>query len=214
MFINPDQTTSTARLFDILALGERLAEEGANRQVRLTSRPDMQRFFRQQAAQERLHRIVFENASAFLAPRGNAHMHRFESFVQFERLMQSACKRQDLPETLLAQQVVLEGLGDVVLERIDEGMTERGMSFSALRRALRRQEHAHHEFGIRKLEELRQFGEIDEGALRNKAAEYLAITDRALEQLTDLFACFDEDPAMYRGQLRETIPHWLRPAHL
>ncbi|MCI0400394.1 MAG: hypothetical protein L0Z68_03715 [Gammaproteobacteria bacterium] len=212
MFIKPVETASIARLFEIIGIGERLAEEGARRQLALTDRPDMQRFFRQQAAQERFHRVVFEKAVAFIAPRGYSRLREFQPLAHFQRLVEDACERRDLAETLFAQQIVLEGFGEVVFERIDVGMTERGFGLETLRRALRRQEHAHHQFGLRKLHELRQLGYIDVEALKCRAVEYVAVTDQALEQLADLFTCFGEDPAMYRDRLHEGIPHWLRPA--
>lgn len=50
-----------------------------------------------------------------------------------------------------AQQIILEGLGVVVFNRIGNGMTERGVGFTRLRQMLTRQAHAHHTFGLRTL---------------------------------------------------------------
>ncbi|MGQ0657481.1 MAG: hypothetical protein ACT4NU_05205 [Chromatiales bacterium] len=211
MLIGADRNTSTARLFAVLALGERLAEEGARQQLALTGRSDMQRFLRRQAVQERLHRVVFEKAAAAIAPRGGGASRAYQPFAAFARLLEDAWQRRDLAETLLAQQVILEGLGDMVLECLDAGMTARGFGLQALRRTLRRQEHAHHQFGLRRLDELRGRGYIDMNVLRRRTCDYLDACDQALEQLADLFARFDEDAGTYRRRLHDAVPQWLQP---
>ncbi len=210
MLIGVNPNAGAARLFALLACGEHLAEQGACRQIALTDVPQLRRFFRRQARQERMHRIMFERAAAALAPRA---LPRFEvdALAEFVLLLEDAFERRDFPETLLAQQVVLEGLGEVVLEAVDAGMTARRCGLEHLRRLVRAQERAHHAFGMRALNSLHDSGRVDVCALADKCAKYLAAAEQTLARIEDLFAWFDEDPAQYRRRLHEAVPAWLQP---
>ena len=140
---------------------------------------------------------------------GSPLEHLAAAAVRYRALLDDAIRRRDILETLLAQQVILEGLGDVVLDRISAGMTERGMGFARLRRTLLNQEHAHHIFGLRRLEQLIDTGRASAASLRERGKEYLALTDTILAVHGDLFEAFDEDPIAYASAARRHMPGWL-----
>ena len=203
------QHTQIARLFSFLVIAERLAHDCALAQAAIAPNAGMRRFLLAQARQEAFHARVFQGAISWLAPRGISSAPSFLPMTRYRALLEDAIRRRDFPETLLAQQVILEGLGDVVLDRISAGMTERGMGFARLRRTLLNQEHAHHIFGLRRLEQLIDTGRASAASLRERGKEYLALTDTILSVHGDLFEAFDEDPIAYASAVRRHMPSWL-----
>ena len=203
------QHTQIARLFSFLVVAERLAHDCALAQAAIAPDPSMHRFLLAQARQEAFHARVFQGAVNCLAPRGVSSDPSLLPMSRYRALLEDAIRRRDIPETLLAQQVILEGLGDVVLDRINAGMTERGMGFARLRRTLLNQEHAHHIFGLRQLEGLINTGRASAATLRDRGKEYLALTDAILAAQGDLFDSFGEDPIAYASAVRRRLPSWL-----
>lgn len=203
------QRAQIARLFSFLVIAERLAHDCALAQAGIAPDASMRRFLLAQARQEAFHAQVFQGAVRCLAPRGISSGPSLLPMTRYRALLEDAIRRRDIPETLLAQQVILEGLGDVVLDRIDAGMTDRGMGFARLRRTLLNQEHAHHIFGLRRLERLINTGRASAATLRERGKEYLALTDEILAVQGDLFEIFDEDPTAYASAVRAHLPIWL-----
>ena len=205
----PTQRVEIARLFGFLVIAERLAHDCALAQAAIAPDSSMRRFLLAQARQEAFHARIFQGAVSCLAPRGISSGPSLLPMTRYRALLEDAIRRRDIPETLLAQQVILEGLGDVVLDRINAGMTERGMGFARLRRTLLNQEHAHHIFGLRQLEQLINTGRASAATLRDRGKEYLALTDAILAVQGDLFESFDEDPIAYASAVRRHLPSWL-----
>ena len=203
------QHTQIARLFSFLVAAERLAHDCALAQAAIAPDSGAHRFLLAQARQEAFHARVFQGAISWLAPRGINSDRSLLPMTRYRALLEDAIRRRDFPETLLAQQVILEGLGDVVLDRISAGMTERGMGFTRLRRTLLNQEHAHHIFGLRRLEQLINTGRASAATLRERGKEYLALTDAILAVQGDLFETFNEDPTAYASAARHHLPSWL-----
>ena len=124
-------------------------------------------------------------------------------------MLNDALTRQDLFETFLAEQVILEGLGEAILTRIEEGLAKRAAPFGRLRRMLLQQEEAHHGFGRRMLERAMAEGRIDTETLRRRAQDYLALTDRMVLTLSDLFESIAEDSTTWAQDVRKFLPEWL-----
>ena len=134
--------------------------------------------------------------------------------VDYGRLVEHAIDHAKLDETILAQQLILEGLGDVVLDRINFGIDQRQLGFERVRQIMLGQEHAHHSFGHRWAKEVaRNRPELIDG-LRERAIPYLELMDRCLNSLGGLFEAFDEDEAAYRARLRQSLPVWIQAAHV
>lgn len=210
MRLRPNEPQQIARLFGFLLLGERLAGDMAARQTTLAPAPKLGRFLQTQARQEIFHAVVFQGAIHWLAPRG-VRTPRHPSMERYRGLMESALARGDLAESLLALQVLLEAMGDVVLEAIDAGIERRGLGFKRLRRMLRQQEQMHHAFGVHQLDSLVSTSDAHRVQLQGQARNYLEVIDVMFAELEGLFLDFDEDPSDYRRAFRRRLPVWLVP---
>jgi hypothetical protein len=209
MLIHPSEKIPIARLLTFLEHGECLANECAKAQAALASDVGSRRFLLSQARQEAVHALVFQGAIAWLAPRHLGDAPFLPALEEYRKMLDDAMARQDLLETFLAEQVILEGLGEAILTRIEEGLLKRAAPFSRLRRMLLRQEEAHHGFGRRMLEQAMAEGRIDAERLRRRAQDYLALTDRMVLTLSDLFESIAEDPTAWAHDVRKFLPPWL-----
>jgi hypothetical protein len=209
MLVRPDEKTPIARLLMFLEQGERVANECAKAQAALAPDSGSRSFLLSQARQEAAHALVFQGAIAWLAPRHLGNAPFLPALKEYRKLLDDALVRKDLLETFLAEQVILEGLGEAILTRIEEGLTKRAAPFGRLRRRLLQQEEAHHGFGRRMLERAMAEGRIDAETLRCRALDYLALTDRMVLTLSDLFESIAEDPTAWAQDVRKFLPPWL-----
>jgi hypothetical protein len=169
----------------------------------------MQRFLLSQARQEAAHAWVFQGAIAWLAPKHLGDSPCLPALEQYRTLLEDALQRRDFPETLMAEQIILEGLGEAILARIEEGLAKRSAPFGHLRRVLLHQEEAHHDFGRRMLDRAFAAGATSPEYLQGRAQEYLALTDCMVSTLGDLFESIDEDPQLYMERAKSYLPEWL-----
>ncbi len=213
MLVHPDEKVSIARLLTFLEHGERLANECAKAQAALAPDAEARRFLLSQARQEAAHAVVFQGAIAWLAPRHLGDAPFLPALEEYRRLLGDALARRDLLETVLAEQVILEGLGKAILTRIEEGLVKRAAPFGRLRRVLLQQEEAHHEFGRHTLERAMAEGQVNVGKLYRRAQDYLSLTDQMVLTLSDLFESIAEDPTAWAQDVRKFLPEWLtRPS--
>jgi 1,2-phenylacetyl-CoA epoxidase catalytic subunit len=208
MLVRPDERVPIARLLTFLEHGERLAHDCASAQAALAPEKQ-QRFLASQARQEAGHAWVFQGAIAWLAPKHLGDSPFLPALERYRTLLDAALQRGDFAETLMAEQIILEGLGEAILARIEEGLAKRTAPFGRLRRILLRQEEAHHNFGRRMLERMFAAGQTSPEALQAKAWEYLALTDRMVSTLGDLFESIDENPRLYLARAKGYLPEWL-----
>ena len=209
MLVRHDEKVPIARLLTFLEHGERVAHACAKVQATLAPDPGSQRFLLRQARQEAAHALVFQGAIAWLAPRRLGDAPFLPSLEDYRAILDEALTRHDLLETFLAEQVILEGLGEAILTRIEEGLVKRAAPFGRLRRMLLQQEEAHHGFGRRMLERAITEGRIDAETLRRRAQDYLALTDQMVLTLSDLFESIAEDPTAWAKDVRKFLPEWL-----
>ncbi|ALA57447.1 hypothetical protein [Nitrospira moscoviensis] len=209
MLIRPDEQVPIARLLTFLEYGERLAHDCAAKQAALVDEAGAARFLNGQARQERLHACVFQGAIAWLAPRHLGAAPFLPALEEYRRKLDDRLSRRDLYETFLAEQIILEGLGEAILHRIEAGLVKRGAPFGRLRRVLLHQEEAHHAFGLRMIERGVAAGRADRDRLRHAAQEYLDLTHRMVLTLADLFSSIHEDPAAWAGDVNTYVPAWL-----
>jgi len=208
MFVRPDEKVPIARLLTFLEHGERMAHDCAKAQAALSEEAGARRFLLNQAKQEAMHAVVFQGAIAWLAPKHLRDAPFLPALEEYRTLLADALARHDLLETFLAEQVVLEGLGEVVLTRIEQGLVKRAAPFGRLRRILLRQEEAHHGFGRRQLERAIERDETDRATLRQRAQRYLVLTDAMVFTLCDLFDSIDEDADAWATDVRTFLPDW------
>ena len=209
MLVRPDEQIPIAHLLTFLEHGERMACDCAKAQAAIASEQGVQRFLQSQARQEAMHALVFQGAIAWLAPRHLGDAPFLPALEEYRRILNGALDRRDLLESFLAEQVVLEGLGEAILARIEEGLVKRQAPFGRLRRLLLHQEEAHHLFGRRMLERAMADGRIDAATLRRRGAHYLALTGQMLLTLSNLFESITEDPMAWANDVRKFLPEWL-----
>ena len=151
MLVLTNERVPIARLLKFMELGEQLAHDCAEAQAQMVSKRSMQVFLRGQARQERAHAVAFQGAILWLAPRHLGSSPFLAPLQRYRELIQGAMVRGDFLETVLAEQIILEGLGEVILNRMEQGLVKRNAPFRTLRRILLQQEEAHHGFGVRTL---------------------------------------------------------------
>lgn len=209
MLVRPDEQVPIARLLTFLEHGERMARDCAKAQAALAPERSMQKFLQSQARQEAMHALVFQSAIAWLAPRHLGDTPFLSALEEYRTILNEALARRELIETFLAEQVILEGLGEAILARIEGGLIRRHAPCERLRRMLLHQEEAHHGFGRRMLERAMADGRTDATTLQHKAQDYLALTDQMVLTLTDLFESIAEDPTAWAHDVRKFLPDWL-----
>ncbi len=208
MLVGHDDRVPIARLLSFLEHGERMAHDCAKAQAALSEDSGARRFLLSQARQEVMHARVFQGAIVWLAPKHLCDTPFLPALEEYRKSLDDALARRDLMETFLAEQVVLEGLGEAVLTRIEQGLVKRAAPFGRLRRILLRQEEAHHGFGRRQLEQAVKRGETDPETLRRQADRYLALADAMVFTLCDLFDSIDEDADAWVADVRTFLPDW------
>lgn len=209
MLVRPDELVPLARLLQFLEHGERLAHDCARAQAALAPDAGARRFLAGQARQEALHAAVFQGAVTWLAPRHLGACPVLPPLERYRALIEEAIGERRFAETLLAEQIILEGLGEAILKRLEAGLVKRKAGFGCLRRILLHQEEAHHAFGERALERAIAAGQASPEVLKERAQEYLAVADEMVMVLGDLFASIDEDADAYIKDARSSLPSWL-----
>lgn len=210
MFIKKDEHTQAARLFSFLALGEEIAHHCAKQQARQSDNRAMQRFLKSQARQEKNHQIMFKYGELLLTPKGSPCEPAVQPLQEYKHLLNEAIEKNDFAETLLGQQVILEGLGEVVLKNIDFGMSNRNFGYKKIRHLILTQEQAHHDFGIRKLNHAVQNDLEEQTRLSARAQDYLHLIEKMLDNLYSLFEHFNYDASSYNHQVKDALPSWVK----
>ena len=196
-----------ARLFNVLWHGERMACAIAMRQARVCREPKARRFFALQATQEALHATVFHAAATLLAPRGRLlRTPAIAALDDYRRRLDDDLAAGDLTGSVVGLQVVLEGLGDVVLKRLNPELNRHGARFAPWQKLLLAQEDIHHAFGCRWVS--RSCGAALP-ALAASARDYLSLGTRLLAASEELFGYGLSTAASYDAQLRATLPEAL-----
>jgi hypothetical protein len=210
VLVSPDEKVPIARLLMFLEQGERMAHDCAKAQAALATDSEARGFLCSQARQEAAHALIFQGAIAWLAPKNLGGSPFLPSMEAYRTLLQDGLIRKDLVESFLGEQVILEGLGEAILTRIEQGLAKRGAPFGQLRRVLLQQEETHHGFGRRQLERAIARGEADVPSLQRRARPYLALTDAIILTLSELFDAIREDASAWAADVRKFLPEWLK----
>lgn len=209
MLVRPDERAPVARLLRFLQHGEMLARDCAQAQAALAPDEPSRRFLLRQSRQEAFHAVVFQGAIAWLAPRHLRGCPLLPPLERYRDLIEDAIGRRDFAETLLAEQVILEGLGEAILARIEAGLAKREAPLGRLRQVLLLQEEAHHGFGRRTLDRMVADGRVSRDVLSERGLEYARLAQMMVESLADLFASVDEDAAAWAADAASYLPDWL-----
>ena len=209
MLIKSGEHAHLAQLLTFMVLGENLAHDCARAQIALTREQKMQTFLAGQSRQEGYHAFVFQGAIHWLSPRFKHPSPISSHMKEYRDLLEAAIHRKDFAETLLAEQIILEGLGEAILKRIDAGLLKRGAPFARLRRKLIHQEEAHYQFGLRALSKILEREQETTHTLRNRTQKYLPLAKTLLFSVQDAFYAIDEDPQDYWDDFYLNLPSWL-----
>ena len=209
MLILPGERVPIARMLVFLEYGERMAHACARSQAALAPDSKIRRFVTTQARQEAMHAVIFRGAIGWLAPRHLGDAPFLPALEEYRRLLTEALERGDWLESILAEQVILEGLGEAILTRMEAGLDKRHGPFRRLRLMLLHQEEAHHEFGRRLLERAMADGTVDLKGLRRRTQDYVVLTESMVLTLCDLFETIDEDASAWAADVRTFLPSWL-----
>lgn len=200
MNIGADEKKQVARLLNFLLSGEKVAQRCSKKQSQLTTNVHMKRFFVRQARQETFHAATFKSAILLLAPKG-VQTPSMTAMRQYETLLNDAISNQNLSSSILGLQVILEGMGDIVLSHISNGIEQRGIGYRKIRQAILAQEDTHHQFG---LDYFRNNGRLDSS--HEQQDDYLSLIDEMLFSLQGLFDFFDEDTNTYITEFNQSLP--------
>ena len=211
MLVRAEEKEPIARLLTFLTHGERLAHTCATAQAALVTNPRERVFLLGQARQEAMHAMVFQMVIAWFAPRHLRGEPALPPLEEYRTRLLDALSRKDLIESVLAEQVILEGLGEAILFRIEAGLVKRSAPCGPLRRVLLHQEEAHHGFGRRMLERAMAENRTDATTLRSLAEDYCRLTSQMVLGLSDVFESIDEEAAAWADDVRKFLPPWLSP---
>ncbi len=206
MLLATEERKQIARLFNFLLQGEILAFDCATQQSKLFEDQVSRRFLKAQARQEATHAKIFKAGIGILAPRGIGDPIANSQMLQYRRLLQSSLDKGDRAASLLGMQIILEGLGDITLNRIRKGFHSRGLTFRRVRQLIVGQEDAHHTFGVRCFQKLSVLPTHNVTSLCQQHDLYLELIDNLLLSLTPFFEYFEEDPREYLAELLDMIP--------
>ncbi len=210
MIVRPDERVPIARLLAFLAHGERLAHDCAKAQASLVESQVDQRFLLSQSRQEAMHARVFQGAIVWLAPKHMGDCPLLPPLEAYRGRLMQAVNRGQVVETILAEQVILEGVGEALLTRIEAGLLKRAAPFRRLRQILLLQEEAHAGFGRRYLDRAIASGRTSTDALRADAQEYLELAMAMVTTLGDLFGDLQEDATAWASDISHFVPAWLQ----
>ena len=209
MLVHTNEHLPLARLLQFIELGEQVAHICSKAQTFIAPDPGMQRFLNEQARQESFHAMAFHTAIDWIAPKHLGPSPFSKPFTQYRQLIESALGRGDFYETIVAEQVILEGLGEVTLKKLERGLIKRQAPFQRLRRIFLHQEEAHHGFGNRVLERalLRQDISLDD--LRERAQNYITVAETMITTGQDMLIEITEDSDWYLTEFHKTLPDWM-----
>ena len=211
--ISAEDKPQMARLFQFIARGEQIASTCAIQQSKLATPPTMRRFFITQARQERQHAFLFQYGAKWLMPKKSYTAQAIKSFDSFEKKLSTALKKNHLTESIIAQQIILEGLGEITLEKISASMENRGLGLRRIRNMILKQERAHHHFGSKQVQTLLKNPDININILRQHCNEYLQIVQELLYEEQSLFEYFNQNTSLYFEHIIQELPPTLNTKH-
>ena len=202
-------------LLTVMTHGERVAMEGASLQACIAPTREVRLFLRRQARHERFHALVFAGAAAKLSPDTHSSKHGAATMPpalsDWRAQIVDAVRRGRLAESLLVQQVYLEGLGHVLLRRLESQLAEGDQANShdrlvRLRRLILRQEQQHHTFGLRLLDSELLRDPAVRPRLEKIGRSLFGQAEQLLASLADSFDALDWHPGDTVAELRAYLP--------
>lgn len=195
-----------AELFALLEQGERIAHDAAQQQARLAilqGMPQYAGFFRQQARHENFHAYVFHKASRWL---NSKHHHKPNpQLAKIQDAIVASLESRHLGESVLGVQIVLESIGNRVLNGIDCRMRQHRLGLNTIRKTILAQETAHHQFGHENLSTLIQRQAWQDAKINRLGSQYQELVYDLFNATAGLFESLDADIEVYKAGIRAEL---------
>ncbi|MEP6657752.1 MAG: hypothetical protein ABJC33_10990, partial [Betaproteobacteria bacterium] len=201
--LEPGRHEALGIFLRLLARGEITAHRAARAQAAYAFERRDRRFLHAQARQEAFPAVLFDAIASWLGAPVIALA--TDPYAEFETRVIAAAQAGRHVESVVATQGVLETLGAVLLGRLDAGLARRGCGFLRLRRALLRQESAHHAFGAERIARWRGDGTMDANRYSEMAAPYLALADEMIAAGGAALSHFGLTPTSLQRELRDHL---------
>ena len=199
MNIGADEKKHIARYLKFLLCCEKIAYSCSAKQAKLCDDKQMKRFLIKQSRQEKFHAATFRSGILYLAPKGVSAPAKKHTQL-YSALLDEAIANHDLSSSVIGLQVILEGMGEIALSRLDYGMQRRDVGLQKIRRAILAQEDSHHDFGLNYLHANKSLTT----SIHTEA--YLTVVSDMIISLQGLFDFFEEDSQQYMAEFRHNLP--------
>ena len=209
MLVNIGETKHLSQLLSFLVQGEKLARNFSRQQSDIFSDDISCRFFAQQSRHEFMHVNIFNAGIRYTNARGPNVSFPETVMNNYAGLLNEAINSGNHAETIMGLQVILEGFGDVILNRLNDGLEKRGNQIGRIRKTILSQEDVHHTFGLKRLEEMTRDDPELKSTLIKRAEDYFELINCFLAASSGLFSHFHIDPRIYHEGLNENLPEWL-----
>ena len=207
--MNLEDKIFAAHLFDFLMCCERIAASCAAQQEKLASKHSMHKFFATQAKQEKHHAFIFDSAVHWLKPKRFKRIN-YSGLNAFENKLSNALKSKRLTESIVAQQLLFEGLGEITLSKVSVAIERKGLGFERARKAILKQEHAHHKFGEKHIGAIINSPQFDTQDIGKQCQDYLDILQTVLHEMNPILEFYNQTPQAYFTQMLNGLPTQLR----
>ncbi|MDM3871108.1 hypothetical protein QSV34_07025 [Porticoccus sp. W117] len=214
MHFAPDEAIQIARMLQVLKRGEEVAADCARLQAQLKaeSSPKVAKFLRSQSRQEMFHARTIQAGMLWVAPKARRNLVHSPAMETLYRRCVQAVQDGRYAESVLAVQIVLEGMGETVLRAIDSQMEQRRLGLKKLRHIIVHQEVAHHTFGLRELDRAIADEGLEATDVVRLSQEYLHLSEQIFAELDGVFDYFGASQQQFQASVQGALPGWLQAA--
>ncbi len=190
------QKVALHELLSVMTYGEEIARRGAYLQAKMATAPTARKFLLQQARHEKFHALVFGRAAEMVKPDGHQDLAPIPPVLKaWSKQIETSIARGDLAESLLIQQIFLEGLAHIVMYKADAELAGHGyvdsQQFLKLQRYILQQEAEHHAFGVQQLRRVLTNDAVTQRRLRQVSASLLNQTGELIDSLSETCGALD-----------------------
>jgi len=188
---------------------ELVAMRCTTHQASLASNKVMNKFFSVQARQEAHHALIFEKAFSWMRPK---HFQRlqYSSLNYFENKLQKSLSENNLGESIIAQQLLFEGLGEITLEKLSMAADVRGLGFQRIRNTILKQERAHHAYGEKYIDDVLNVQDSNIGTILVQCREYLELLHTTLHEMNFVLEYYGHNSESFYQSFLKQLPSRIR----
>ena len=207
--MNREDKIYASELFHFLSRGEEIAAQCASYQAQITNDNRIAKFFKTQARQEKQHAFIFNQATQYFKPKKTNNL-THNALAKFEQKLSSALSDKKLQESIIAQQFLFEGLGEITLKKVSQGIEDRGFNFSLIRRTILKQERAHHHFGEKYIDNLLNKPDLKLKPIVTECRDYMEILREVLQEMSSVLHFYHQNSNDFYTLLINDLPLKIR----